>query len=66
MKTKTFLSSLVGARSSRRGGARSLSELCDDVRRRRGAIGWSLMYLVFGGGLVGAVVIYLLVKMIGG
>ncbi len=31
-----------------------------------GAIGWSLAYLVFGGGLVGAVVIYLLVKMIGG
>jgi len=35
-------------------------------RGRRGAIGWSLAYLVFGGGLVGAVVIYLLVKMIGG
>ena len=33
---------------------------------RRGAIGWSLAYLVFGGGLVGAVVIYLLVKMVGG
>ncbi len=33
---------------------------------RRGAIGWSLLYLVFGGGLVGAVVIYLLIKLVSG
>ena len=35
-------------------------------RPPRGAIGWSLLYMVFGGGLVGAVVIYVLVKMVGG
>lgn len=66
MKTKTYLSSLLGARSSRGVGVRSLHEVCGDIRRRRGAIGWSLMYLVFGGGLIGAVVVYMLVKMIGG
>jgi hypothetical protein len=66
MKTKTYLTSLLSSRSSRGVGVRSLRELCTDVRRQRGAIGWSLMYLVFGGGLIGAVVIYMLVKMIGG
>lgn len=35
-------------------------------RDARGAIGWSLLYMVFGGGLVGAIVIYFIVKMIGG
>lgn len=35
-------------------------------RDARGAIGWSLLYMVFGGGLVGAIVIYFLVKMVGG
>jgi hypothetical protein len=35
-------------------------------REARGAIGWSLLYMVFGGGLVGAIVIYLVVKMLGG
>lgn len=29
------------------------------------AIGWSLLYMVFGGGLVGAVVIYFIAKMFG-
>jgi hypothetical protein len=57
---KTRITSQVGTRFrravARRGGWQG----------RRGAIGWSLAYLVFGGGLVGAVVIYLLVKMIGG
>lgn len=29
------------------------------------AIGWSLLYMIFGGGLVGAVVIYFIAKMLG-
>ncbi len=29
------------------------------------AIGWSILYLVFGGGLVGAVVIFMIAKMFG-
>ena len=29
------------------------------------AIGWSLLYVVFGGGFVGAVVIYFIAKMFG-
>lgn len=29
------------------------------------AIGWSLIYMIFGGGLVGAVVIYFIAKMFG-
>lgn len=69
MKTKTITSLVKEAR-----GARDVSALLHSLRgrgfdtrdSRRGAIGWSLMYLVFGGGLVGAVVIYMLVKMIGG
>ncbi len=32
----------------------------------RGAIGFPIIYLLFGGGLFGAVVIYILVRMIGG
>jgi hypothetical protein len=36
------------------------------ARRRRGAIGFPIVYLLFGGGLFGAVVIYLIVKMLGG
>jgi len=34
-------------------------------RRQRGAIGWSLMYLVFGGGLFGALVIFAVLKFFG-
>lgn len=29
------------------------------------AAGWSLLYLLFGGGLVGAIVIFLVAKMLG-
>ena len=29
------------------------------------AIGWSILYLVFAGGLVGAVVIFMIAKMFG-
>lgn len=29
------------------------------------AAGWSLLYLVFGGGLVGAIVIFVVAKMFG-
>ena len=29
------------------------------------AIGWSILYVVFGGGFVGAVVIYFIAKMFG-
>jgi hypothetical protein len=29
------------------------------------AIGWSLLYLLFGGGFVGAVIIFLIAKMFG-
>ena len=30
-----------------------------------GAIGWSILYLLFGGGLGGAIVIFILAKMLG-
>jgi hypothetical protein len=29
------------------------------------AAGWSLLYIIFGGGLVGAVVIFIVAKMLG-
>lgn len=29
------------------------------------AIGWSLIYMIFGGGFVGAIVIYFIAKMFG-
>ena len=29
------------------------------------AIGWSLLYMIFGGGLLGAIVIFLVAKMLG-
>ena len=29
------------------------------------AAGWSLLYLLFGGGLVGAIVIFIVAKMLG-
>lgn len=47
-------------------GGESIGEICRRVRARRGAVGWSLLYLIFGGGFVGAVVIYFVVKMLGG
>ena len=29
------------------------------------AIGWSLLYMVFGGGILGAIVIFIVAKMLG-
>ncbi len=29
------------------------------------AAGWSLLYMIFGGGLVGAIVIFIVAKMLG-
>ena len=33
---------------------------------RHGAIGWSLLYLLLGGGLVGAILVFLIARMLGG
>lgn len=34
-------------------------------RAQRGAAGWSFLYLLFGGGIVGAVAIFVVLKFLG-
>ena len=39
--------------------------MLEDDRAQRGAAGWSFLYLLFGGGIFGAVAIFLVLKFLG-